>query len=102
MQWAQFSVKQVLFTVLHFSIEAPIISSTTVSFFFFHYSSYKYAEMKYTLLLVVNDVLWSSLCLWIVLCLLCMVYQISIYDEKMSKPPEFCCILIKWDSCETN
>lgn len=69
---------------------------------FLYYSSYKYAEMKYTLLLVVNDVLWSSLCLWIVLCLLCMVYQISIYDEKMSKPPEFCCILIIWDSCETN
>lgn len=41
----------------------------------FHCSSYKYAEMKYTLLLVVNDVLWYSLRLWIVLCLLCMMYS---------------------------
>lgn len=54
-------MKQVLFTVLHFRVEAPFLSSTTVSFFFFHYSSYKYAEMKYTLLLVVNDVLWYSM-----------------------------------------
>lgn len=63
--------------------------------------------MKYTLLLVVNDVLWYSLHLWIVLCLLCMMYyyDISIYDKskkkkRISKTPELCCILIIWDSCE--
>lgn len=64
------------------SVEAPcFISSSSLpprlfpSFFLFHCSSYKYAEMKYTLLLVVNDVLWYSLSLWIVLCLLCMMYS---------------------------
>ena len=43
--------------------------------------------MKYTLLLVVNDVLWYSLHLWIVLCLLCMMYyyDISIYDKSKKK-----------------
>lgn len=58
-------------------------SSLNSSVSFFHCSSYKYADMKYTLLLVVNDVLWYSLHLWIVLCLLCMMYydDISIYDK---------------------
>ena len=43
--------------------------------------------MKYTPLLVVNDVLWYSLHLWIVLCLLCMMYyyDISIYDKSKKK-----------------
>lgn len=50
--WSKF-----FFTALYLSREAPFLSSTAVSFFLFHYSSYKYAEMKYTLLLVVNDVL---------------------------------------------
>lgn len=51
------------------SVEAPgFISSssppTSVSFSLFHCRSYKYAQMKYTMLLVVNDVLWYSLRLW--------------------------------------
>lgn len=49
----------------------------TSSVSFFHCSSYKYAEMKYTLLLVVNDVLWYSRHLWIVLCLI--VYDVLLY-----------------------
>lgn len=63
------------------------LTPPTSSVSFFHCSSYKYAEMKYTLLLVVNDVLWYSLHLWIVLCLLCMMYyyDISIYDKSKKK-----------------
>lgn len=96
----------------HLAFSLPPSPSSNLCYFLslLHCSSYKYAEMKYTLLLVVNDVLWYSLskpldsAVFIVYDVFILAFMIMISQRKkkiIQDSPEFFCILIIWDPCET-